>query len=450
LSLPYKVCPICETPNHRNSTICSTCGATLDQTKLLSTEDKSRTSTPQTNYDYTYGETDLLENSAQWKSKNYLLLSILTLFSITCITTSLILSQQPSDLSQVPLTAPNNFTTPTPLPAINQEPLITTQNQTILATVTQGKPTNTPQPSPTITPTEGPCIQEVQPGDDLISILFRCGHRDLEPILSTVLTLNDLADASRIQQGQIIEVPWPTPTTDNNLTPTVTANPGENIPTDNSTLPEDDGASIMGVILVPTQTLQPGVTWHQIQKDENIIMIAVQYGATLRILSELNPEVQFSQCDFGLGTGGPNCVVQLFEGQEIRVPAPTPTPTIQPTASGSETPTPSATPTFNIPTILSPSDRAFFRADDIVTLRWIATGALNSDETYLIQVENQTSGQIYTATTRELSFIIPEDWHSPNERYDYLWSLSIININNPDKLLFTTGTRVFTWQGRGE
>jgi hypothetical protein len=206
----------------------------------------------------------------------------------------------------------------------------------------------------------------------------------------------------------------------------------------------------MGVRLVPTETLQPGVAWHTVRKDENIIIIAVAYGATLRILSELNPQVTFSQCDFGLGTGGENCVVQLFEGQQLRVPAPTPTPTIQPTASGSETPTPTATPTFNAPTALSPSNRAFFQKDDLITLRWVGTGTLSENQSYLIQVEDQTSGHEYSATTQELFFIVPNDWQSQeNDRHDYIWSVSVIDSANPDNPYFTTETRIFTWQGQG-
>jgi hypothetical protein len=157
----------------------------------------------------------------------------------------------------------------------------------------------------------------------------------------------------------------------------------------------------MGVRLVPTATLQPGVAWHTVIKDENIIMIAVEYGATLRVLSELNPEITFSQCDFGLGTGGENCVVQLYEGQQVRVPAPTPTPTIQPSPNGNETPTPTATATFNAPTALSPSDRAFFTKDALVTLRWVATGSLGPGQAYLVRVIDETANKSYEATSQD-------------------------------------------------
>ncbi|MBZ0283323.1 MAG: LysM peptidoglycan-binding domain-containing protein [Anaerolineae bacterium] len=317
-----------------------------------------------------------------------------------------------------------------------------------LATVTDGPPTASATYTPTITPTEGPCEQQVQPNDDLISILYRCGHRTIDNILPTVLELNDLSDPSQLQAGQIIQVPWPTPTVDPNAIPTATIEAG--VEGGSETVVVADGAARPegGIRPIPTATLQPGVMWHQVQKDENIIQIAVNYGATLRILSELNPEVTFSQCDFGLGTGGANCIVQLYEGQRIRVPAPTPMPTIPPTPSGSETPTPTATPTFNAPNVLGPSDRAFFRKDEFVTLRWVATGSLGSGQSYLIRVRDINNGTEYTGMTQELYFIVPQEWRSQTaERHDYSWTVSVIDDERPDSPYFTTEARRFTWQG---
>ncbi len=192
------------------------------------------------------------------------------------------------------------------------------------------------------------------------------------------------------------------------------------------------------------------MTWHTVSGEENILTIAVEYGATLRILSELNPEIAFSQCDFGIGSGGPGCTVLLYPGQEVRVPAPTTTPTIQPTASGSETATPTATPTYNIPTALSPSDRSFFGKSDLITLRWVGSGALSADEAYLVRVEDVTSGQIYTSMTQSLLFIVPTDWQSKqNDRHDYVWSVGVVKQSQPDNPNFVTEPRLFTWQGQG-
>ncbi|MEO8613424.1 MAG: LysM peptidoglycan-binding domain-containing protein, partial [Chloroflexota bacterium] len=379
MSQPYKICPICESPNHRNAIICSTCGATLTQVPSVTPDDNpsNRGATP--GYDQHYGETDLFESNLHWRGGTYLVGGLVTLAILACTATLLVLGTRLFNNTAPPSNpAFQGGGTLTAIPTLGNGLDITTNtaHPTIfLATVTQGPPTETPTASPTITPTQGPCTQTVLPGDDLISIIYRCGHRNFESIVDTVVELNKLKDASHIQEGQTIEVPWPTPTLDPNALPTETPTPAEGSAlTDGSISVADSGASIMGVRLIPTETLQPGVTWHTVVKDENIIIIAVEYGATLRILSELNPEITFSQCDFGLGTGGSNCVVQLFEGQQVRVPAPTPTPTIQPSPNGSETPTPTVTATFNAPTALSPSNRAFFGKDDLVTLRWVASG----------------------------------------------------------------------------
>jgi hypothetical protein len=279
----------------------------------------------------------------------------------------------------------------------------------------------------------------------MIAVVSRCGHRSLD-VIDEVVRLNNLTDASKIQVGQTIEVPWPTPTFDPNLTPTSEAT-GEAAGDSQSVAAAEVPVDSQGIPIPPTATLQPGVTWHRVQKDENVITIALEYGATLKILSELNPEVTFSQCDFSQGSGGENCTVMLFEGQMIRVPAPTPAPTLSPTPSGSETPTPTPTATFNAPSAVSPGDRAFFRADEFITLRWVASGTLGPGQVYAVRVEDTTNGKMYIGTTQELSFIIPEDWHGLSEaRHDYIWTVSVIDSDKPDKPYFTTEPRMFTWQ----
>jgi hypothetical protein len=263
-----------------------------------------------------------------------------------------------------------------------------------------------------------------------------------------VTELNELEDPSRIQIGQHILVPWPTPTTDPNAT-AVPESTDETTSTNEAVAGETTRSG--GIMPRPTETLLPGITWHEVQPDENILSIAYIYKADLKVLSELNPEVTFSQCDFGSGSGGPNCIVQLSIGQRIRVPAPTPTPTLSPTPSGSETPTPSATPTFNAPSPLNPADRAFFRQDEMITLRWVTSGSLGPGQSYLVRAEDQTAKTTYTATTRELYFIVPEAWRSRDgKRHDFRWTISVVDDNNPDNPYFTTQPRLFTWQGRGE
>jgi LysM repeat protein len=315
-----------------------------------------------------------------------------------------------------------------------------------LPTVTaDAPPTRTITPSPAPTNTPGPCFQEVQAGDSLISLVSRCGHRDLD-VIALVLEINNLSAPEVIQVGQTLEIPWPTSTVDPNLEATATV---EEVAQANPLIAfaADEGAEL--IIVPPTATLQPGVAWHQVAPGETIISVAFQYGADVKILSELNPEVTFSQCDFGEFGGGPSCVVNIFEGQQLRVPSPTLTPTLSPTPSGSETPSPSPSPTFNAPSALSPGNRALFRQGELVTLRWVASATLAPGQMYRVTVEDLTANTTYEGDTADLFFIIPDAWQGQdNRRHDYRWSISVIDSDNPDNPYFSTEPRIFVWEGR--
>ena len=452
MSQAYKVCPICDTPNHRNAALCSTCGTTLTNVQVI-----NQLSAGDSIADYAelHGETDLLEGNLHWKGGTYLIGGLVTAILIGCIATLVFVGSRLLNVvmppTQVQPLAIDRTLTPTS--DVGDGVLVTnTARPTLqLATITLGPPTPTYTETPTIAPTQGPCVQQVQPNDSLIAIIARCGHREYKDLMQVVLDMNNLTDPNQIQVGKSVQVPWPTATIDPNAVPTASPISGASSDVGGGTLVADSSVrDSAGVRVRPTETLQADVIWHTVTGQENITNIAIDYGATLRILSELNPEIAFSQCDFGIGSGGPGCTVLLYPGQQVRVPAPTVTPTIQPTASGSETPTPTATPTYNVPTSISPSDKAFFRKDDLVTLRWVGTGALSADEAYLVRVEDLTSKQVFTAMTQGLLFILPAEWQSQkNDRHDYTWSVGVVKQSQPDKPRFVTESRQFTWQGRG-
>lgn len=446
VSEPFKICPICDTANHRNSGVCSNCGATL--TRVDSREGSPDRRSSVSDYASQYGETDLLEASAPSRGGGAILIGLGAVLVMVCGGIGLVIGLQLASSGSTSLFDAGSqalIDAASRVDSTSPAPLATNTARLALPTVTPGPPTLTPTPTPSLTPTQGPCLQQVQPNDSLIAVLVRCGHQDYTDLVPIVLELNNLADANQIQVGQTIEVPWPTPTVDPNATLTESAGLSVDVAVGVDSNPRDAA----GVRLRPTPTLPAGVTWHRVQAQENIISIALSYGASLRILSELNPEIGFPQCDFGLGSGGPNCVVLLAEGQLVRVPAPTPTPTVQPTASGSETPTPTATPTLNIPTILGPSDRAFFRADELITLRWVGTGSLGPNEVYRVRVADQTGGGVFQADTTELFFILPDGWRGlSQDRHIYVWNVAVVRIGSPDVTVFETGTREFTWEGQ--
>jgi LysM repeat protein len=448
LAQQYKVCPICDTPAHRNATICSTCGAALTGVSIFAEDNQLDKGTQ--DYHHSYGETDLAEAALRWRGGTYLLGAVLFLVIAACAG---ILFTMGGQFNQGTTTTGILSVTPIPTQADGISMMTNTPRPTLnLPTVTPAPPTSSPSPTPTETPLPTPCMQEVQDGDDLFALVSRCGHQHYEAIIVEVVEINGLTDASRIQIGQILEIPWPTPTPDPNaiVTEEVT---GDSILQDTIVVEENanpDEESV-GLSPEPTETLQPGVAWHRVVKDENIIVIAVQYGVNVEILSQLNPEITFSQCDFSLDTGGANCIVQIFEGQLIRVPAPTPTPSLSPTPSGSETPTPTATPTFNAPSALSPGNRESFQADEFVTLRWVASGTLAPGQVYRVDVADQTTGSIFSANTQELFFIVPEGWQGQDgENHTYSWTVSVINTDDPNNPFYITEARTFVWRGRGE
>ncbi len=438
MSESFKVCPICKTHNHPNISLCTTCGTSIADVELSSRQ--AQTTQSQVAYNYRYGETDLYEGSVRGIGRTFtigiFIMGILLGIGLT------IVALAPSFSNSV--TIAETFT-PTPSPTLRQ-----------LATVTIGVATTTRTPTPTITftPTETntpePCIQTVVAGDSLIGIIIRCGHntRDIVP---TVVQLNGIADETRIQVGQQIIVPWPTGTTDPNAIPTETPESSANNEGESSSV-SDEITLLAFDPFAPTatSTLLPGVMWHTVQPQENMIIIASQYGANAKVLSDLNPEVDFARCDFGLTFGGPECIVQLSQGQQVRVPAPTPTQTIEPSPSGNETATPRPTATLNVPNAINPPNQAFFGKLEQVTLRWVATGTLADNEIYRIAVSDITSGETFTADTRELFHILPQDWQATDDqRHNYIWQVSIVNTTN-NASTFSTQARTFVWQGTGD
>lgn len=457
MSEAFKVCPICETANHRNAAFCMNCGASLAGVKVVSTGSTSEYS-PTAQYDYRYGETDLFEGSLRRTAQRYLFAIVLTLSLLMLGGAALIFAPRfapvNNDLATGTSAGVTFLQTNTPRPTFS------------FPTVTQGTPTRTltptdpPQPTATLTPTREPCMQEVLPDDGLISMVSRCGHRDLF-VITQVIELNDLANAGDIRPGEILEIPWPTETIDPNVTPTLeptqvaalTTADGEaaDVTVSNNAQVSADLTQLADPFFIPTATLPPGIMYHRVQPDDNAIIISDLYHTNVEVLSQLNPEITFSQCDFGQTYGGPRCIIPLAQGQLVRVPAPTPTPTLSPTPSGSETATPTPTATYNAPFAVSPDNFAYFRKDQVVTLRWGATGVLLDGTTYQLNVERLNDGLTFSATTSDLVFLVPGSWQgSGTGRYEYRWTISVIDTANPRKLNYTTQPRNFTWEGIGE
>ncbi len=432
----YKICPICQARNHRNAAICITCGTTIAEIAPRDRSERQGFRGPR--YDYRLGETDLAEESLGFRV--HVLSGIIILLIIAAAVAVALISLVPR-LNQAGFGSAEEVPTIMPTPMFGPS-------------VTPGPPTATitPSPVPTLMPTQiptpTPCVQKVAAGDSLIAIVSRCGHTSLD-ILPTVQAMNRIADQAQIQIGQEIIVPLPSPTFD----PAATTPPT----IEDNSIPAEANARAERLALLAfdpfaptaTATLLPGLMWHVVQPEENMILIALEYDTNAKVLSDLNPEVEFLLCEFGLTFGGPECTVQLSQGQKLRVPAPTPTTTPIPTASGSQTPTPSATATFNAPLAQSPPHEAFFAPFEQITLRWVGTGRLGEGDVYRVHVTDTHTGASYTADTRELFFIIPAQWQaSDSSRRDYNWQVSVVN-QDKNTVAYSTEIRRFGWQGTG-
>lgn len=433
MSQSFKRCPICEARNPRDASACSNCGTAIDDVEAQALSDESNPAWR--DYDYRHGEADLyegaLQDAARRLSAGIAVVGMALLAVIGLAIVSMLSARLNAPLGELPATAP---------PA-----------RPSFATVTPSIPTAvpTPTPLPTLVPSEtstpSPCIHRVAAGDSLISIIALCGYRSLD-ILPTVQAINGIVDESRIQIGQDIVVPLPSATLD----PLSTSVPQSDVSASLEDNSATDGFALLSFdpfAATLTPTLLPGLMWHRVAAGENMIEIALRYATNAKQLSDLNPEVEFALCEFGLPFGGGECIVELFEGQTLRVPAPTATITPVPTLSGSETPVPSATATINAPFAVGPPDEAIFGASDQITLRWVAPGTLTANETFRVVLSEVDTANRFYAETRDLFFILPRQWQADDDQaHSYTWQVSIVNLTT-DASPHATEMRTLVWQG---
>lgn len=437
MSEAYKICPICNTANHSNATVCTTCGTDLSHVETITR--KQTSPNKDVDYDFRYGETDLLEASLSQRANMYLVIVVTIILTLIFVFIGLALTTDlfaTTSLTEVPA---DDLTTPSPRPTIDA------------ATVTLGPPTSTytytpaPTDTPSITPTRGPCAITLPQGQTLIWALGQCGHRSMD-VMPTVLALNNLSDASSVQSNQEILIPWPTSTVDPNALPSDTATiEGDAFVGDTELVALDESIEAFQATVTPT--LPPGVMWHQVQEGQNIIEVALIYNTDVQTLSQLNRQIDFARCDFGETFGGQDCIVALFPGQQLRVPAPTPTPTLSPTPDPNATATPTATATENIPSAISPSNQQFFYRDELITLRWVPTATLRDGERYRIDVMDLTSGEHYVAYTTDIFFTVPPEWQGTQDRHEFEWTVGIVSQDNTDRVRNQTIPLIFVWQG---
>ena len=327
--------------------------------------------------------------------------------------------------------APNPTPTAAPpsptRPPVSPEVQVATEAPTAIA----------PPPSPTASPTATSLHFEylVQEDETLFYILQLPQHGyGYEPnVAATVVALNDnIPNADSLRGGITIFIPRPTAI----FTPVgveATKQLLESIGADDST----------GAVLPSGVT----VGCHDVLAGDSMVAIAVEYGITLEILSDLNRDVDWSGCNFTQPSGGPQCSPTPRIGQCIRVPAPTPLPTKYPTPTGDETPTPTATKMA--PRLLYPPDGAVLPPQPLTVL-WVGLGGMNQDDEYLIEFVDQTTNQSLRQVTSANSFQVPVAFlPSDGRQHIVQWRVSVARMQEPGVYHFVGAEgdwRSFEWR----
>jgi len=85
----------------------------------------------------------------------------------------------------------------------------------------------------------------------------------------------------------------------------------------------------------------------------------------------------------------------------------------------------------------------------LITLRWVPTGSLASDESYLVRIRDLTADAVIEAYTTQLYYLVPPSVQGTDiQRHDYTWTISVVRGQDPSTATFTTEPRTFTWEGQ--
>ena len=286
--------------------------------------------------------------------------------------------------------APAESPTPSLTPTASQPPTATSPATDI--------PTATPQP---------PFEYKVSEGDGSCSQLaFNFGVS-----VQSIIIENNLPSTCPISVGQILKIPYPTPT----IPPPATS----------TSLPVDATKNACETVPI---TVQDGDT---------LSSISLNYAVPMAAIKEFN----------GLTTDnvfvGSNLLIPLC--MRAATPGPTPTATIPPPYPASN--------------LLLPADGAAFTlANDVVTLQWASVGVLRDGEAYQVTVEDVTSNQTRRLTdyVTDTKYIVPTTFRpKDNVAHVLRWWVTPVRQSGSDDqgqpIWVASGAvsekRVFTWVG---
>ena len=240
--------------------------------------------------------------------------------------------------------------------AQSTETLTPTVTATVTQTATAEPPTATHTPLPTPTPIE----YVVKLGDNCGQIALAFGV-SIQSVVSQNPALS--ADCRNIFEGQILQIPHPTPTA--TALPTSTLNPAE--------------ATFAACEVVD----------YVVKENDTLGAIAINYQVPKEAIAEwnglVNDFVRFDQ------------VLKIPLCKRFGTPEPTATAT--------------PPPPYPAPNLLLPADGAVFTlADELIPLQWALVGTLRENEAYAVSIENLTENR----GLREVAYVTDTRYNVPN------------------------------------
>lgn len=263
---------------------------------------------------------------------------------------------------------------------------------------------------PTAMPTatvQAPFDYTVASGDTCNGIAFAFG---VSP--QSVIVLNNLSSqCTNLVVGQVIKIPYPTPT--------------------EAPLPTSTPEAATQTALACERVI---VT---VQVNDTLSSIALNYAVSMQAIKDYN------------GLSNDN----VFIGQSLTIPL------CARAATAGPTPTATIPPPYPAPNLLLPSDGAAFTlANDVVTLQWASIGTLRDGEAYQIIVEDVTGneGRPITDYVTDTKYIIPISFRpKDNVAHVLRWWVVPVRQTGTDEQgqpIYTpsgavSDKRVFSWVG---
>jgi len=368
-----KVCPTCGTRLSENAIRCLVCGTefgTQPEPKVVKKTEKSvqAASLPQLTL-----------------SLPAAIGSLLAVIVLAAGLTFFLVPKDPQSFSNAETSTPTETPTPSLTPTITQP-----------ATET---PTATLQPpfEYTVSVNDGSCSQ--------IAFNFNIN-------VQSIIITNNLPSSCPISVGQVLKIPYPTPT----------------IPPPPTNTPPSADATRIACETVPIT----------VQENDTLSSIAANYAVSMAAIKEFN----------GLTTDN------VFLGQTILIP-------LCERAPDPNKPTPTATlpPPYPAPNLLLPADGAAFTlANDVVTLQWASVGVLRDGEAYQVIIEDVTSNQTRRITdyVTDTKYIVPTSFRPKDNVAHVLrwWVIPVLQSGVDEQgqpIWIASGAaserRVFTWVG---